>query len=225
MSTKILFVLMAALAAAAGPAVADLVTIEADDYSIALNVDLVKNDSQEMETGSLTYPLVVRGSQWPDDVASATSYSRQTFSIGSTSEDVKDVPHDLLALESNVGIKLDTYSEPPEGGLNTTPYVLGVAVKNLTVTFVKNVTVGWINPNETPMYREEWDYGDGTDLPDVYFVLFAVDDVTTCRIDSIYGVSGDEMSVEKFENFLKNVDILLNVRSSGGDPIVNKAEG
>ncbi len=224
MSTKMLFVLMAALAAT-GPAVANMVTIEAGDYSIALKMDLVMNDSQEIETGSLTYPLVVRGSQWPGDVASATNYSRQTFSIGSASEDLSDVPHDLLALESNVGIKLDTYSEPPEGGLNTTPYVLGVAVKNLTVTFVKNVTVGWINPKETPMYREEWDYGGGTDLPDVYFVLFAVDDVTTCRIDSIYGVSGDEMSVEKFENFLKNVDVLLNVRSSGGDPIVNKAEG
>lgn len=207
--------LMAALAAV-GPAVADLVTIEADDYSIALNVDLVMNDSQESETGSLTYPLVVRGSQWPGEVASATNYSRQIFSIGSASEDVKDVPHDLLTLESNVGIKLDTYSEPPEGGLNTTPYVLGVVVENLTVTFVKNVTVGWINPIQTPMYREEWDYGDGSDLPDVYFVLFAVDDVTTCRIDSIYGVSGDEMKSEEFEEFLKNVDVLLHVRSSGG---------
>lgn len=224
MSTKILFILMAALVAA-GPAVANMVMIEADDYSIALNVDLVMNDSRQIDTGSLTYPLVVRGSQWPGEVASATNYSRQTFSIGSASENISDVPHDLLTLESNVGIKLDTYSEPPEGGLDTTPYVLGVEVENLTVTFVKNVTVGLINPKETPMYREEWDYGDGNDLPDVYFVLFAVDEVTTCRIDSIYGVSGDEMSAEEFENFLKNVDVLLNnVRSSGGDPIVNKAE-
>jgi hypothetical protein len=218
-----MLLLMAALAAA-GPAVADLVTIEAGDYSIALNMDLVMNDSREIDTGSLTYPLVVRGSQWPGEVASATNYSRQTFSIGVASEDVKDVPHDLLTLESNVGIKLDTYSEPPEGGLNTTPYVLGGEVENLTVTFVKNVTVGWINPVQTPMYREEWDYGDGNDLPDVYFVLFAVDEVTTCRIDSIYGVSGDEMSAEEFEDFLENVDVLLNVRSSGGDPIMNKAE-
>jgi hypothetical protein len=223
LSMKILFVLMAALAAA-GPAVANMVMIEADDYSIALNVDLVMNDSQEMETGSLTYPLVVRGSQWPGEVASATNCSRQTFSMGSASENLSDVPHDLLALESNVGIKLDTYSEPPEGGLNTTPVGLGGEVKNLTISVVKNVTVGWINPIQTPMYREEWDYGDGTDLPDVYFVLFAVDDVTTCRMESIYGVSGDEMSVEEFEEFLKNVDVLLNVRSSGGDPIVNKAE-
>jgi hypothetical protein len=211
-----MLLLMAALAATIGPAVANMVMIEADDYSIALNVDLVMNDSKEIETGSLTYPLVVRGSQWPGDVASATSYSRQTFSIGSASEDVKDVPHDLLALESNVGIKLDTYPTPPEGGLNTTPFGLGGEVENLSITVVKNVTVGWINPMETPMYREEWDYGDGTDLPDVYFVLFAVDDVTTCRIDSIYGVSGDEMRGEKFEEFLKNVDVLLNVRSSGG---------
>jgi hypothetical protein len=220
LSTKILFVLMTALAAT-GPAVANMVMIEADDYSIALNVELVMNDSQEIETGSLTYPLVVRGSVWPGDVASATSYSRQTFSIGSASENLKDVPHDILTLESNVGIQLDTYPAPPEGGLNTTPFGLGGEVENLTITFVKNVTVGWINPIQTPMYREEWDYGDGTDLPDVYFVLFAVDDVTTCRMESIYGVSGDEMSAEEFEEFLKNVDVLLNVPSAGY-PIMNE---
>lgn len=217
MSTKSMLLLMATLAAlaAAGPAVADLVTIEAGDYSIALNVDLVKNDSEEIDAGSLTYPLVVRGSQWPEDVVSAMSFSRQTFSIGSASEDVKDVPHDLLTLESNVGIQLDTYPEPPEDGINTTPLGLGGEVENLTVTFVKNVTVGWINPIQTPMYRAEWNYGDGNDLPDVYFVLFAVDDVTTCRMESIYGISG-EMSAEEFEVFLKNVDVLLHVRSSGG---------
>src|SRR5690606_31314993 len=107
-------------------------------------VDLVKNDSQEIDAGSLTYPLVVRGSQWPGEVASAANYSRQTFSIGSASEDVTDVPHDLLTLESNVGIQLDTYPEPTEGGLNTTPFGLGGEVENLTVTFDKNVTVGWI---------------------------------------------------------------------------------
>ncbi|KQC16390.1 MAG: hypothetical protein WCY97_04135 [Methanothrix sp.] len=217
MITKSMLLLMAALAAlaAAGPAVADLVTIEAGDYSIALNVDLVKNDSQEIDAGSLTYPLVVRGSQWPGEVASAANYSRQTFSIGSASEDVTDVPHDLLTLESNVGIQLDTYPEPTEGGLNTTPFGLGGEVENLTVTFDKNVTVGWINPIQTPMYRAEWNYGDGNDLPDVYFVLFAVDEVTTCRMESIYGVSGDEKSAEEFEVFLKNVDVLLHVRSSG----------
>ncbi len=213
MSTKSMLLLMAALATVS-PAVADLVTIEADDYSIVLNVDLVMNDSQEIDRGSLTYPLVVRGSEWPGEIASPTNYSRQTFSIGSASEDLKDVPHDLLTLESNVGIQLDTYSEPPEGGLNTTPVGLGGEVKNLTMSVVKNVTVGWINPIQTPMYRSEWNYGDGNDLPGVYFVLFAVDDVTTCRMESIYGVSSDEMSVEEFEEFLKNVDVLLNVRSS-----------
>jgi hypothetical protein len=221
--TKSMLLLMAALAAA-GPEVADLVTIEAGDYSIALNVDLVKNDSEEIDAGSLTYPLVVRGSQWPEDVVSAMNYTSQKFTIGSASEDLKDVPHDLLTLESNVGIQLDTYPKPPEGGLDTTPLGLGGEVENLTVTFVKNVTVGWINPIQTPMYRAEWNYGDGNDLPDVYFVLFAVDEVTTCRIDSIYGVSGDEMSAEEFEDFLENVDVLLNVRTSGGDPIMNKAE-
>jgi hypothetical protein len=215
--TKSMLLLMATLAAvaAAGPAVADLVTIEAGDYSIALNVDLVMNDSLEIETGSLTYPLVVRGSQWPEAVASAMNYTSQKFTIGSASEDVKDVPHDLLILESNVGIQLDTYPEPPEGGLDTTPIGLGGEVENLTITFVKNVTVGWINPVQTPMYRAEWNYGDGNDLPGVYFVLFAVDDVTTCRMESIYGVSS-EMSAEEFEQFLKNVDVLLHVRSSGG---------
>lgn len=206
--------LMAALAAV-GPALADLVTIEADDYSIALNVDLVMNDSQEIETGSLTYPLVVRGSQWPDDVASAMNFSRQIFSIGSASEDVKDVPYDLLTLESYVEIQLDTYPQPPKDGLNTTPFGLGGEVDNLSISVVKNVTVGWINPMKTPMYKVIGDNGDGTDLPNVYFVLFAVDDVTTCRIDSIYGVSGDEMSAEEFEEFLKNVDVLRHVRSSG----------
>lgn len=63
MITKSMLLLMAALAAlaAAGPAVADLVTIEAGDYSIALNVDLVKNDSQEIDAGSLTYPWSFEG--------------------------------------------------------------------------------------------------------------------------------------------------------------------
>jgi len=78
--------------AAVGPAVANLVTIEADDYSIALNVDLVMNDSQEIETGSLTYPLIVRGSEWSDEVTSAMNFSSQIFSIGSASNDVNDVP-------------------------------------------------------------------------------------------------------------------------------------
>ena len=87
MKTKSLLLLTVVLAAA-GPAVADLVTIEAGDYSIALNVDLVKNDSQEIDTGSLTYPLVVRGSQWPDDVVSAMNYTSQKFTIGSASENV-----------------------------------------------------------------------------------------------------------------------------------------
>jgi hypothetical protein len=216
LKTKSLLLLTVVLAAA-GPAVADLVTIEAGDYSIALNVDLVKNDSQEIDTGSLTYPLVVRGSQWPDDVASAMNYTSQKFTIGSASENVADIPHDLLTLDSNVGIQLDTYPEPPEGGLNTTPFGLGGEVKNLTISVVKNVTVGWINPIQTPMYRAEWNYGEGADLTDVYFVLFAVDDVTTCRMESVSGVSS-EMSAEEFEQFLKKVDVLINVRSSGGGP-------
>jgi len=217
--TKSMLLLMATLVAlaAAGPAVADLVTIEAEDYSIAMNVDLVKNDSQEMETGSLTYPLIVRGSEWTDDAASATNFSRQALSIGSASEDVIDLPHNLLTLESYVEIQLDTYPEPPEGGLDTTPVGLGEEVDNITISVVKNVTVGWINPIQTPMYKVtvtgDYGNGDGADLPEVYFVLFAVDDVTTCRIVSVYGFSG-EMGAEEFEEFLGNLDVLINVRSS-----------
>ena len=218
-----MLLLMAALAALVGPAAANLVTIEAEDYSIALNVDLVKNDSQEMETGSMTYPLIVRGSEGSDDAASATNFSRQVFSIGSASEDVKDLPHNLLTLESYAEIQLDTYPEPPEGGLDTTPVGLGEEVDNISISVVKNVTVGWINPIQTPMYKVavtgDYGNGDGADLPEVYFVLFAVDDVTTCRIVSVYGFSG-EMGGEEFEEFLKNLDVLLNVRSSGGYPVI-----
>lgn len=160
----------------------------------------------------MTYPLIVRGSEWLDEVASAMNFSSQVFSIGSASNDVNYVPYDLT-LESSVEIQLDTYPEPPEDGLSTTPLGLGVGVDNISISVVKNVTVGWTNPVETPMYTV---IGDGADLPEVYFVLFAVDDVTTCKIVSVYSVSG-EMRAEEFEEFLKNVDVLLSVRSSEGD--------
>jgi len=163
----------------------------------------------------VTYPLIVRGSEWLDEVASAMNFSSQVFSIGSASNDVNYVPYDLT-LESSVEIQLDTYPEPPEDGLSTTPLGLGVGVDNISISVVKNVTVGWTNPVETPMYTVIGDGGDGADLPEVYFVLFAVDDVTTCKIVSVYSVSG-EMRAEEFEEFLKNVDVLLSVRSSEGD--------
>ncbi len=197
---------MAAMAAA-NSAAASLVTIEAGDCSIAIDADLVRNDTQEAEAGRITYPLVVRGSAWPEAVASTMNFTRQTFTIGSASEDLADVPHDLLTLDSNVGIQIDTYSEPPEGGLPTTPFGLGGEVANLTISAVKDVTVGRINPRETSLYKAVWEYGDGLALPAVYLVLFAVDDRTVCRIESVSGVSG-EMAAEEFEEFLARVDVI-----------------
>lgn len=206
---------MAALAAA-NPAAADLVTIEAGDCSIVIDADLVRNDTQEAEAGRITYPLVVRGSAWPEAVASAMNFTRQTFTIGSASEDLADVPHDLLTLDSNVGIQIDTYSEPPEGGLPTTPFGLGGEVANLTITAVKDVTVGRINPRETSLYKAVWEYGDGLALPAVYLVLFAVDDRTVCRIESVSGVSG-EMAAEEFEEFLARVDVIPQAPASSDE--------
>lgn len=206
---------MAAMAAA-NSAAASLVTIEAGDCSIVIDADLVRNDTQEAEAGRITYPLVVRGSAWPEAVASAMNFTRQTFTIGSASEDLADVPHDLLTLDSNVGIQIDTYSEPPEGGLPTTPFGLGGEVANLTISAVKDVTVGRINPRETSLYKAVWEYGDGLALPAVYLVLFAVDDRTVCRIESVSGVSG-EMAAEEFEEFLARVDVIPQAPASSDE--------
>lgn len=215
MKTTCILLLMAALAAA-NPAAADLVTIEAGDCSIAIDADLVRNDTQEAEAGRITYPLVVRGSAWPEAVASAMNFTRQTFTIGSASEDLADVPHDLLTLDSNVGIQIETYNEPPEGGLPTTPFGLGGEVANLTISAVKDVTVGRINPRETSLYKAVWEYGDGLALPAVYLVLFAVDDRTVCRIESVSGVSG-EMAAEEFEEFLGRVDVIPQAPASSDE--------
>ncbi|HNR58999.1 MAG: hypothetical protein PHN90_01320 [Methanothrix sp.] len=215
MKTTCILLLMAAMAAA-NSAAASLVTIEAGDCSIAIDADLVRNDTQEAEAGRITYPLVVRGSAWPEAVASAMNFTRQTFTIGSASEDLADVPHDLLTLDSNVGIQIETYSEPPEGGLPTTPFGLGGEVANLTITAVKDVTVGRINPRETSLYKAVWEYGDGLALPAVYLVLFAVDDRTVCRIESVSGVSG-EMAAEEFEEFLARVDVIPQAPASSDE--------
>ncbi|OPX81344.1 MAG: hypothetical protein A4E50_01037 [Methanosaeta sp. PtaB.Bin087] len=215
MKTTCILLLMAAMAAA-NSAAASLVTIEAGDCSIAIDADLVRNDTQEAEAGRITYPLVVRGSAWPEAVASAMNFTRQTFTIGSASEDLADVPHDLLTLDSNVGIQIDTYSEPPEGGLPTTPFGLGGEVANLTISAVKDVTVGRINPRETSLYKAVWEYGDGLALPAVYLVLFAVDDRTVCRIESVSGVSG-EMAAEEFEEFLARVDVIPQAPASSDE--------
>ncbi|OPY56677.1 MAG: hypothetical protein A4E51_00340 [Methanosaeta sp. PtaU1.Bin055] len=215
MKTTCILLLMAALAAA-NSAAASLVTIEAGDCSIVIDADLVRNDTQEAEAGRITYPLVVRGSAWPEAVASAMNFTRQTFTIGSASEDLADVPHDLLTLESNVGIQIDTYRELPEGGLPTTPFGLGGEVANLTISAVKDVTVGRINPRETSLYKAVWEYGDGLALPAVYLVLFAVDDRTVCRIESVSGVSG-EMAEEEFEEFLARVDVIPQAPASSDE--------
>lgn len=215
MKTTCILLLMAAMAAA-NSAAASLVTIEAGDCSIVIDADLVRNDTQEAEAGRITYPLVVRGSAWPEAVASAMNFTRQTFTIGSASEDLADVPHDLLTLDSNVGIQIETYSEPPEGGLPTTPFGLGGEVANLTISAVKDVTVGRINPRETSLYKAVWEYGDGLALPAVYLVLFAVDDRTVCRIESVSGVSG-EMAAEEFEEFLARVDVIPQAPASSDE--------
>jgi len=215
LKTTCILLLMAALAAA-NSAAASLVTIEAGDCSIVIDADLVRNDTQEAEAGRITYPLVVRGSAWPEAVASAMNFTRQTFTIGSASEDLADVPHDLLTLESNVGIQIDTYPELPEGGLPTTPFGLGGEVANLTISAVKDVTVGRINPRETSLYKAVWEYGDGLALPAVYLVLFAVDDRTLCRIESVSGVSG-EMAEEEFEEFLARVDVIPQAPASSDE--------
>lgn len=190
-----------------GMASADTVIMEAGEYAIVQDLDLAANTSQELEEGVFAYPLVVREMNFSQETISALNLSsNRIFSIGTAAMRIGDIYNSTLVLKTSARLELKTF--PDQVKINATPYgnEAFLATENLTVSPAEMVTVGRMRPVETMLYRKDWS-GAFSNAPPEYFVLFPVDDRTTCEIESAYGIP-TSMDMAAFEDLLGRIDIL-----------------